>query len=379
MKDQKIAIIGGGIVGSTAAYYLSRKNYDVTLYDHGVGQATRASAGIICPWFSKRRNKAWYFLVSKGAEFYRQFMEDLSQDGYKTDGIFQEDTALLPRKKDKDLQFDLDQAAKKRPKSPSIGYVKSLTSQEIKKIFPLYESNLPASWIQGGARIDGLALIQTLQQAVKDRGKQVIHDKVSFQRSPQGKYLIESHDFTESYDQILLAVGPWLPELLKPFGLACDIRPQKGQLLSFYDSDWINKHWPVIMPPGEVDIIPFNNGEIVIGASHEDNQGFDLKPDAKVLNELLQHAYNYVPALKNRSIHSTRVGTRAYTSTYDILVGAVPQLNNVWAISGLGSSGLTSGPYLANQWVQLLDQGNWEIDASLYPIEQYIYPQSMSK
>ena len=36
----KIAIVGAGIVGSTAAYYLSKeKEVEVTVFDHGLGQA----------------------------------------------------------------------------------------------------------------------------------------------------------------------------------------------------------------------------------------------------------------------------------------------------------------------------------------------------
>ena len=55
---KKVAIIGAGIVGSTAAYYLSKNPaYQVTVFDYGQGQATKAAAGIISPWFSKRRNK----------------------------------------------------------------------------------------------------------------------------------------------------------------------------------------------------------------------------------------------------------------------------------------------------------------------------------
>ena len=43
----KIAIVGAGIVGSTAAYYLSKeKGVEVTVFDHGLGQATKAAAGI---------------------------------------------------------------------------------------------------------------------------------------------------------------------------------------------------------------------------------------------------------------------------------------------------------------------------------------------
>ena len=41
----KIAIVGAGIVGSTAAYYLSKeKDVEVTVFDHGLGQATKAAA-----------------------------------------------------------------------------------------------------------------------------------------------------------------------------------------------------------------------------------------------------------------------------------------------------------------------------------------------
>ena len=58
---KKVAIVGAGIVGATAAYYLSKEaDIEVTVFDHGHGQATKAAAGIISPWFSKRRNKAWY-------------------------------------------------------------------------------------------------------------------------------------------------------------------------------------------------------------------------------------------------------------------------------------------------------------------------------
>ena len=41
----EIAIVGAGIVGSTAAYYLSKeKDAEVTVFDHGLGQATKVSS-----------------------------------------------------------------------------------------------------------------------------------------------------------------------------------------------------------------------------------------------------------------------------------------------------------------------------------------------
>ena len=74
----KAAIIGGGIVGATCAYYLSKnKDIELTVFDYGVGQATKASAGIISPWFSKRRNKPWYKMARLGAYFYLKLVQDL--------------------------------------------------------------------------------------------------------------------------------------------------------------------------------------------------------------------------------------------------------------------------------------------------------------
>ena len=75
---KKIGIIGGGVVGATAAYYLSQnQNVTVTLFDEGTGQGTSAAAGIISPWLSKRRNKEWYEMVRMGAAFYPDFLQEV--------------------------------------------------------------------------------------------------------------------------------------------------------------------------------------------------------------------------------------------------------------------------------------------------------------
>ena len=126
MTQTTIGIVGSGIVGSTAAYYLARAGYEVTVFDEGIGQATSASAGIICPWFTLRRNKPWYFLVSNGAEFYRDMMQDLQADGFDTSDIFQQDGALIMRDKENRIERDLTDGALKRETAPSIGHIETV-------------------------------------------------------------------------------------------------------------------------------------------------------------------------------------------------------------------------------------------------------------
>lgn len=369
MSQEKIGIIGGGIVGSTAAYYLARSGFNVTLFDEGTGQATKAAAGIICPWFTLRRNKPWYFLVSNGAEFYRQLMNDLKQDGYQTEDIFQEQGALIIRKNQKSLDRDLEQGSIKREASPAIQKIETVRSNNLKDYFPLLETNFDATHVQGGGRVDGEALISTLQEAFCSFGGKLIQEKACLidnynVASPSNKSL--------SFDKILLAAGAWLPDLLTPLGYQVDIKPQKGQLYVLHSKDWENTQWPVVMPPGKVDIIPNHHGQIVIGATHEDDGGYDLTIDENKLSELTEYTKQWIPNIDQFERHSTRVGIRAYTSDYAVLLGQVPNTENMWVVSGLGSSGLTSGPFIGYQWSQLILNGKWDINTHDYPIERYI-------
>ena len=91
------------------------------------------------------------------------------------------------------------------------------------------------------------------------------------------------------------------------------------------------------------------------------------------LAELQERASSLLPFLSDQvAYHRVKVGIRAYTPDYAVLVGPVPELESVWAVSGLGSSGLTSGPFLGYQWVKHVSQGHSDLDQSLYPIDSYI-------
>lgn len=373
MTQTTIGIVGSGIVGSTAAYYLARAGYEVTVFDEGIGQATSASAGIICPWFTLRRNKPWYFLVSNGAEFYRDMMQDLQADGFDTSDIFQQDGALIMRDKENRIERDLTDGALKRETAPSIGHIETVRNEKLSDYFPLLTTDYDATFVEGGARINGRALVQTLQAAIEHFGGKLLRERAKTSFDAKGAVALSSPSLREqSFDRILLSAGPQLPSLLEPLGYEVDVTAHKGQLLSFYSEEWVDKHWPVIMLPGKLDLIPFNNGEIVVGATHEADMGYDLNFDEERLATLRSQAEAWLPAIKDMSVHRREVGSRAYTPDSAVLVGQVPNLSNVWAVSGLGASGLTSGPFLGHQWTQLVQNGDWRIKAEDFPIEQYI-------
>ncbi|MTT31289.1 FAD-dependent oxidoreductase [Terrilactibacillus sp. BCM23-1] len=366
---QKIVIIGGGIIGMSAAYTLSQsKNYDVTVIDQkDPGQATDAAAGIICPWLSKRRNKVWYELAKQGARYYRELMINLMKEVHHDIG-FQQVGAMCIRD-DKQLLIDLAEKAESRRKdAPEIGEITLLTHDQAKEEFPLLKDHFMGLKISGGARVNGRALRNALEMAAVKQGASVLHGFANLCQTNGvvdgvGCHTIES---IIPADQVIIAAGAWERHLLAPLGLMTDITPQKGQLLHLRLNNKQTGVWPVILPPIGQSIVPFEHGQVVIGATHEKHKGFDLSPTVGSIYDILHQALRFAPGLAEGEIKEWRVGSRGFTSDFSPFIGRVPGYPNLLTANGLGASGLTTGPLVG----KLLAESVMGLDLTM-PIDNY--------
>lgn len=360
---KKVAIVGAGIVGATAAYYLSKEaDIEVTVFDHGYGQATKAAAGIISPWFSKRRNKAWYKMARLGADFYVDLLADLEKTGQKVD-FYQRSGVFLLKKDDSKLEELYDLALQRRDESPLIGELAILDQAAASSLFPGLKGFERLLYASGGARVDGQLLVSRLLEASQVK---VVKKEVSLTPLLSG-YQIDN----QMFDQVILSTGAWLGHILEPLGYEVDVRPQKGQLRD-YQVDLDMASYPVVMPEGEWDLIPFPGGKLSLGATHENDMGFDLTVDETLLNQMVVAASPFYPALAEAISSGERVGIRAYTSDFSPFFGQVPALSGVYTASGLGSSGLTTGPIIGYHLAQMIQGRSGVLNPADYPTERYI-------
>lgn len=367
IMKKHIIIIGGGIVGSTAAFYLSQdSNIDLTLIDHGVGTATRAAAGIICPWMAQKKNKDWYRLTSQGAVFYRQLVADLESAGAK-DIPFKQTGTIGLKSKPELLEKIKKIAEDRRLDTPTIGDITTLEGQEVSNYLPPLKPDFYGIHLEGGGRIDGGKLIDLLQEKFLENGGALLQGQARL--IDEGTVQLDGRELTA--DHIILATGSWLPDMLEPLGYQVDVRPQKGQLLEL-DTDFDTSDWPVCMPYGQIDILPFENGKIIVGATHEDNMGYDLTLDPEKIQTMHEKSAEFMPDLANYPVVRTRIGTRAYTSNYAPFYGTVPEMDNIWVASGLGSSGLTNGPFIGWQIAKEILGKDTNFDRSPYEPANYI-------
>ena len=360
---KKVAIVGAGIVGATAAYYLSKEaDIEVNVFDHGYGQATKAAAGIISPWFSKRRNKAWYKMARLGADFYVDLLADLEKSGQKVD-FYQRSGVLLLKKDDSKLEELYGLALQRRDESPLIGELAILDQESSSKLFPGLKGFERLLYASGGARVNGQLLVSRLLEASQVK---VVKKEVSLTPLAPG-YQIDN----QMFDQVILSTGAWLGHILEPLGYEVDVRPQKGQLRD-YQVEQDMGAYPVVMPEGEWDLIPFSGGKLSLGATHENDMGFDLTVDETLLDQMVVAASPFYPALAEAISSGERVGIRAYTSDFSPFFGQVPALSGVYTASGLGSSGLTTGPIIGYHLAQMLQGRSGVLDPADYPTERYI-------
>ncbi|WP_405103488.1 NAD(P)/FAD-dependent oxidoreductase [Oceanobacillus sp. FSL H7-0719] len=365
---KKVVIIGGGIVGASAAYALSKQAVEVILIDRAdAGQATDAAAGIICPWLSQRRNKAWYRLVKAGAAMYQGLIESLEADG-ETDIGYKRVGALSIHTDQDKLIAMRDRALKRREDAPEIGDIHLLNEVETKKKFPLIADGYQSVFVTGAARVDGRKLRNAMLSAAEKHGAKIIHGDAQLHIKDSQVTGVKVNNSAISADQVIAAAGAWIDDLIKPLERKLDVRPQKAQILHLkYDA--INtSNLPVVMPPNDQYLLSFDDQRFVIGATHEDEAGYDTSVTAFGIQDILNKALRIAPKLNDGAIIEARVGFRPMTPGFLPIIGSFPDYDGLLFANGLGATGLTAGPYLGQELAKLALGQSTELNLEDYQL-----------
>ena len=371
---QSVIIIGSGILGASAAYYAAKSGAAVTLIDRGdAGQATSAAAGIVCPWISQRRNQAWYGLAKGGAAYYPELIGELEELGETETGYKQ--VGIVSIHEDSKLDKMEAKALERLEDAPEMGEVKRLSAEETRELFPFATERYGSLYVSGAARVDGRSIGEALVRAAVKLGATKITgnaslilagDKVGGVRTEAGAFYADS---------IVSAGGAWASELFEPLGLALDVVPQKAQILQLQSSGQDMGAWPVAMVPFGQYIVPFEDGRIVAGATHENGVGFDSKLTAGGIHHILDKTLDAAPGLAACELAGAATGFRPATASALPFIGQVPGYPNLYAANGLGASGLTAGPFLGRELAKLALGIPLAIDLALYNIAEVFHQQ----
>jgi len=201
MVVMRVAVIGGGIVGAAAAHVLSGRGVSVTVVDGSYeGQATRAGAGIVCPWVDHPDDEDWYRLTREGARRYPRLMAELSaESGYARVG------ALLVAEDPGDLEPVRALLKRRHAEAPEMGEVTSVAAPS--SLFPPLAEDLCALLVPGAARVDGRAVRDALLRAAVRQGAEVVTGTAGL--TPDGQVLVRDVRESDAAGRVAgVAPGP---------------------------------------------------------------------------------------------------------------------------------------------------------------------------
>jgi D-amino-acid dehydrogenase len=340
-----IVVVGGGILGASAAFHLARAGAQVTIVDQAhEGRATAAGAGIICPWVSGAEDAAFYRLYVEGARYYGELVPVLAERG-ETDLGFRRVGALV-------VSDDVDELAafhamldRRRAETPEMGTTSVLSPREARALFPPLRTDLAGLHVANGARVDGRRMAAGLLRAALGLGARQVEGHAELLTDGNRVAGVAVRDATIGADCVIVAAGAWAPSLLSPVGITLSIEPQRGQIVHLRLPEQDTRDWPVVLPPGSHYLLAFDDSRVVVGATRESGAGFDYRVTAGGQAEVLAEALHVAPGLAAASVIETRVGFRPVGSSVRPLLGPVGGLDGLLIGNGLGAAGLTIGPF----------------------------------
>src|SRR5690625_4124169 len=367
-----IIVIGAGILGASTAYHLAKKGEKVLLVDRfDKGQATDAAAGIICPWLSQRRNKAWYALAKGGAKYYPELIQMLEDDGEIVTGYKRVGTLKLEKEAKLNKLYDI--VMKRKEEAPEIGDVQILSLEETQKHFPLLSTEYGSIFVSGGARVDGRLIRDALINGAKRNGaivekgsasliyenNKVIGIQIDGKRTIEGNLVVD-------------CTGAWSKQLLEPLNLSFDVTHQRAQIIHLELPDVDTSDWPVVMPPGQTYLLTFPEGRIVIGATRTDEAQFEHRVTVDFLADTFNQVLPIAPELRESSLLEVRVGFKPYTPGFLPMFGKLPNIEGIVVGNGLGATGLTSGPYVGHLLSQLITGEKLDVSIAPYQVSDHL-------
>jgi D-amino-acid dehydrogenase len=345
-------VVGGGIVGASAAYHLAREGVETLLVDRrDEGRATDAGAGILAPATSRHESETWFRLAVEAVDYYEDLVDALSDEqdgphGYARRGLLK---VAVDEGETEAFEASLERIRDRQETHgrPAEGSIRELSGREARDRFPPLADVERALYYDDAARVDGRTFEGALRRAGESHGLRTREGSVEDLlvdgdgRAVEG--VVVDGDRVGA-DAVVVAGGAWSGRFGSQLGVEIPVDPQRGQIVHL-DVAADTAGWPIVSAFREQYLVSWDDGRVAAGATRETGAGFDPRTTAAGLSEVLDEALRVAPGLGDASIRESRVGLRPLTSDGLPVLGSAPGVEGAYLATGHGPTGLQLGPY----------------------------------
>ncbi|HSB78389.1 MAG TPA: FAD-binding oxidoreductase [Candidatus Methylomirabilis sp.] len=364
----EVAIVGGGIIGCAAAYFLARRGTKVVLLEKSVigGEASGRNGGGVRAQCRDRRERP---LAIASIKLWGVIEKELGFDVEYVQGgnirlaTTEERMGMLQSEGEEELadglpveMWDREELRRRAP------YLSQVFLGA--KYCPIDGTANPilASRAFGWAAKRIGATILTRTEAV-DIGVQDGHVVSVTGRDREGEVVIEA-------PHMIHAGGPWTPQLSRTLGIQVPIEPARSviaitQRLPFLFKEFISSH----------DLGAYcrqaREGHVHIGGVGTPGKTFDQTMPAETVTFLARGAARLVPALEGAGILRTWAGTLENTPDKVPIISPVDGIKGYLLASGFSGHGFCLGPIAGKLLSELIQDGEPSISLREFRLSRF--------
>lgn len=360
----KVAIVGGGVIGLSLAYELSRRGHEVVVAERDrLGrQSSWAGAGVFPPSNIETAIHPLEHLEARSDQLHPIWAAELQQQTGIDNGFSRCGGLYLART-----------VGEKAALAGVVGEWQErafeaveLTPQEMKTRFGALgafggagDPELVAWWLPGETQLCNPLHLKALAAACKLNGVTLLENcgDVNLNRDETHvqDIAIPGHGQTTiTADAYCITAGAWAQQIVKEIPMV----PVRGQML-MYKLD--AAPFASVVNEGSRYLVPRSDGHVLFGATIEE-VGFDTSTTDIGLENLQRHANDLLPSLTPENLVKSWAGLRPGTFDGFPYIGPLANYNNVFVAVGHFKAGLHLSPATAEVIADLIEQKKPGID-----------------
>jgi glycine/D-amino acid oxidase-like deaminating enzyme len=367
MTTLDVAVVGGGVIGTAAAWFLAEAGSSVLLLerdDLAAGASGRNSGSIQRPFDAVLAG-----LHRETLAIYRRLSEATGlgpgEDGFR---LPDDPAGLLLLGPDAEAIQGLVAAVSRDHAELEPTF---LEPDDLARAEPALARGLAACRLETGYPVRPWSATRAFARAAESAGATIcLGSEVRMERDGGALRVSAASGEVIEAGVIVLAAGPWTPQLIDPSGSWRPIRPTWGVTVAIE----LEERPRAVLEEVGTETLGADEVQTLFslvtadGASVVGSTFLDREPDAAGLApQLLERAAVFVPGIAGATVTEIRRCARPQSIDGRPLVGRVPGLERVFIAAGHGPWGISTGPATARMVADLVLGRDAGVPAELDP------------
>jgi glycine oxidase len=336
-----VVVVGAGVMGCSAAYWLSKEGYKVLMLEKeaiACGASGMASAHWLAIGRSAREvleNGGLSELGRLGFRLHQELACVLPQESGIDIG-YQEQPMIYPAFSAEEGESLKSQLSALRRYDPSVRWLEGQTLWEVE---PRLNRDVLGGLVVRGAQVMAYRFVLALVEAAERRGMELQHGEVVGLQSSGGRVTGVQLRRGEiiATETVVLAMGPWSQRAAAWVGQKIPVYPVRGQLLELLVP---NPQLHASLSYSDMYLLHKANGVTLAGTTYEPDSGFANHPTPAGLEAIINATVRMAPSLEDAQVADHVSGLRPASEDSLPLIGPIPGWQGVYMVSGHDRNGM---------------------------------------